>query len=183
MKLELTDDQEMKELFTRLERGIRAFGAVAFKPAFKPYSQGIIDIFQAEGPGWEPLRPLTQSIRRKLGYAPRHPILRRTNTLMHSLTDETMGLQSRSFPDPLDTFLTQPTPITVGNTITEYRDGADYLYEFSVADERFPVLHGGGNVGGYEIPARPMLPTGGSEARIAQVVEKELLNLLEYMCG
>jgi hypothetical protein len=109
--------------------------------------QGIALNFATESAGgdkWPPLAPMTQEERISLGFAPSHPILQRTGDLKLSLIDPNH-------------------PLNATEVFTH--GGHSYLdrvtIELGSLDDRFPILHAGGETDlGYYIPPRPMTVLG-----------------------
>jgi hypothetical protein len=90
MRLTLTPDPtsvaEMNAVFDKIIAIPGKMAEHAFERAFEGYSQAVLAVFDAEGPGWSPLARYTREERSELGYGAAHPILVREGHLRDSLT-------------------------------------------------------------------------------------------------
>jgi hypothetical protein len=147
--------QPLETLGTRLERPVERVGGDAIRRAFA-------DNFATEGQGgWPALSEAwTVPERQAQGFAGRHPILKRTGSLMRSVTER---------GHPLHT--SQVIPTGAGR----------FSVEIGSEDIRYNLLHFGGRTAlGTVIPARPMAILWGHQA---QGVERALVWAADQAAG
>ena len=172
MRLTLTPDPisvaEMNAMFDKIIAIPGKMAEHAFERAFEGYSQAVLAVFDAEGPGWSPLAYRTREQRSELGYGAAHPILVREGYLRDSLTKlqpEHTIYEREVVSIGGDEEL---VPQTTGNVVEESALGADddYVWWFGTVDDRFQELNA----------KRPMLP---SDTVVGPLVEAKLLALLK----
>lgn len=127
--------KRLEASFDKLEQAPRKLGEAVALEFARTISQQITDIFQREGPGWAPLAVGTVAERKRLGFSPRHPILRRTGSLLAALTE----------------------PGAPGHVLTVAQTGsASTTLYYGTRDVRYRPLRYG--LPEHNLPARPMIP-------------------------
>jgi hypothetical protein len=181
--MEPTQDSKERfaQVFDRIERVCGGDTVIdnAAKIAKASYSAAVTSVFNQEGNlnPWASLSPVTAEERRKMGFGGEHPILRRSNTLLRSLTDESLSEGTYLLPASQS----QSDSIRSGfvSEITFDVGSGDLVFVMGTADERFVEMQeGGGNV-----PARPMLPTGTLLLSTIKEIEQGLLALVRKEAG
>ena len=174
MRLILTPTAEsvaaFNEVFDNFAKLPQRFAAKAFEPAFEVYATAVREIFSSEGPGWEPLKPMTVEERDILYGSGRaaHPMLVREGELLRSLTEmnnpqHTIYVPSAWGPDE---------PHISGNTLDESpMAGDDQWFSFGTLDDRFEALDF----------RRPMVPGEQGSQQLGPTIERKLVALIQGM--
>jgi len=173
----------LTKLMKRFENGFTALAKNAIDPAFECYRDAVEDIFEAEGPGWIPLKAGTNEIRAEQGFDPEHPILERTGQFRQALTVRGRGPEMYDPPTILvgPDLIVSDEPFTSGNDEDIIRHGADLEYEFYTYDHRV-TFHMLGDAATHT-PARPMLPQGEAQRKLAHSVAERLYVILWESLG
>ena len=184
MRFEITQRgrDNLESTFQRHIEAFRDLEVWGFARAFPVFANAIQANFESEGfrfgHRWAPLSFMTRRKRRMLGYPPDRPILRRSGSLMRSLVDPDMGVTTVTTPDPEASWWEPVSSVRVGNQLREVRWPTHTETSLVVYDERFSLLNDGGSADGYQIPPRPMLPSGRYQEHIQRQTEKALGALL-----
>ena len=147
----------LERSFDKLDKAPRKLGGIVALEFARRIGEHIVEIFQREGPGWRPLTVGTQMERKRLGYGPQHPILRRSGSFLAALTEPT-----------------NPGHIL---TISHSGSGSTVLH-YGTRDIRYRPLRYG--VREHSLPARPMIPVDYPEVQAA--IDSEMDELMSiYM--
>jgi len=158
----------LNEVFDNFAKLPQRFAEKAFEPAFEVYATAVRDIFSAEGPGWERLKPMTMEERAILGYGAEHPILVREGELLRSLTELNNPQHTIYVPSAWG----ETEPHVTGSTLDESAfAGDDQWFSFGTLDDRFEALDF----------RRPMVPGANEQQGIGQAIEQRLVALIQGM--
>lgn len=154
------------DFFTAVTRRMRPYKQIPyhFKPAMEKVgdyvrTELIPRTFEAEGPGWAPLAPMTMGLRIAQGYPAAHPILIRSGDLFDELTQ-------KSHPKHIEIIKTgKIARIEIGGSSQKFLEN---------------------QMGGPRLPARPMIPGTGNipmpdadRKRMKQIVMEELISRID----